>query len=158
VLNAVVNPDGFKRPWMMEPFAVRGVRFAWLRSMTRPSWRVLYHQAGISRHRAVPTAEVDAHLLLLKRGDRGRSFLRVMRGFERTAEKRALYASALAGPYPVQVVWGERDPALPMSDQGEYARRTAGLDEIYKLPGKHFIPEDHAPAIAERVAELARWS
>ncbi len=159
VLNSIVNPDGFKRPWMMEPFAVRGVRFAWLRSMTRPTWRALYHQAGISRHRAVPKAEVDAHLLLLKRGDRGRSFLRVMRGFERTAEKRDLYASALTGPYPVQVVWGERDPALRLSDQGEYARRTAGLDEIHTVPGKHFIPEDHAPAIAERVADLAeRWS
>ena len=45
-----------------------------------------------------------------------------------------------------------------MSDQGEKARRLAGLDEIHTVPGKHFIPEDHAPAIAERVAELARWS
>ena len=32
VLNSVVDPDGFKRPWMMEPFAIRGVRFAWLRT------------------------------------------------------------------------------------------------------------------------------
>ena len=58
----------------------------------------------------------------------------------------------------MQVVWGERDPALPISDQGEYARRTAGLSEIHTVPGKHFIPEDHPVAIAERVAELARWS
>ena len=155
VLNAITNPDGFKRPWMMEPFAVRGVRFAWLRTMTRPAWRTLYHQAGVSRHRAVPTPEIDAHLLLLKRGDRGRSFLRVMRGFERTPEKRELYTGALTGDYPVQVVWGERDPALKMADQGEYARRTAGLAEIHTVPGKHFIPEDHAAAIAERVAEVA---
>lgn len=155
VLNAIVNPDGFKRPWMMEPFAVRAVRFAWLRTMTRPSWRFLYHLAGVSRHRAVPAAEVDAHLLLLKRGDRGRSFLRVMRGFERTAEKRELYSSVLAGPYPVQVVWGEHDPALKLSDQGEQARRWAGLSEIHTVPGKHFIPEDHSPAIADRVAAVA---
>jgi pimeloyl-ACP methyl ester carboxylesterase len=154
VLNAIVNPDGFQRPWMMEPFAVRGVRFAWLRTMTRPSWRFLYHLAGVNRHRAVPTPEVDAHLLLLKRGDRGRSFLRVMRGFERTAEKRDLYASVLAGPYPVQVVWGEHDPALRMSDQGEQARRWAGLTEIHTVPGKHFIPEDQSPAIADRVTAL----
>ena len=32
VLNTIVDPDGFKRPWMMEPFALRGVRFAWLRT------------------------------------------------------------------------------------------------------------------------------
>ncbi len=48
----------------------------------------------------------------------GRSFLRVMRGFERTAEKSALYASALRGPYPVQVVWGEHDPALKLVRPG----------------------------------------
>src|SRR5829696_10027431 len=51
VLNTIADPDGFKRPWMMEPFAVRGVRFAWLRTMTRPSWRLLYHFAGVRRHR-----------------------------------------------------------------------------------------------------------
>ena len=74
VLNSIVDPDGFKRPWMMEPFAIRGVRFAWLRTMTRPSWRVLYHQAGDQAPPAVPTAEVDAHLLLLKR-DRRRAIV-----------------------------------------------------------------------------------
>ena len=78
-----------------------------------------------------------------------------MRGFERTPEKRELYTGALTGDYPVQVVWRERDPALKMADQGEYARRTAGLAEIHTVPGKHFIPEDHAAAIAERVAEVA---
>ncbi len=155
VLNSIVDPDGFKRPWMMEPFAIRGLRFAWLRTMTRLNWRALYHQAGVKRHRSVPTAEIDAHLLLLKRTDRGRSFLRVMRGFERTAEKSALYASALQGPYPVQVVWGEYDPALKLSDQGEKARRLAGVDQIHTVPGKHFTPEDQGPAIAERVAALA---
>lgn len=155
VLNTVIEPHDFERPWMMEPFAIRGVRSAWLGSMIRPSWRALYHYAGISRHRGVPTAEIDAHLLLLKREDRGRSFLRIMRGFERTREKTDLYASALRGPYPVQAVWGEHDPALRLSGQGERARRVIGADHFHTVPGKHFIPEDHAPAIADRVAALA---
>ena len=63
-----------------------------------------------------------------------------MRGFERTAEKSALYASALQGPYPVQVVWGEHDPALKMSDQGEKARRLAGLDQIHTRAGQALHP------------------
>ena len=100
VLNSIVDPDGFKRPWMMEPFAIRGVRFAWLRTMTRPSWRALYHQAGVKRHRSVPTAEIDAHLLLLKRIDRrplvpaGDAGLRA-----HGREERPLRLSA-AGPVP----------------------------------------------------------
>jgi len=155
VLNTIIEADTFKRPWMMEPFAIRGVRFAWLRTMTRPTWRALYHYAGVRNHRAVPRAEVNAHLELLKRVDGGRSFLRVMRGFERTVEKRDLYASVLSGPYPVQLVWGEHDPLLKLAVQGEQARRAAGLDEIHTVPAKHFLPEDQAPAIAERVAGLA---
>ena len=155
VLNTIVEVDTFRRPWMMEPFARRGVRRLWLGSMTRPTWRALYHLAGVRNHRAVPRAEIDAHLELLKRVDGGRSFLRVIRGFERTADKRDLYASALRGPYPVQVVWGEHDPGLKLSVQGEQARLAAGLETIHTLPAKHFLPEDQAPAIAERVAALA---
>ena len=155
VLDTIIEADTFKRPWSMEPFAIRGLRFVWLRSLNRPSWRALFHLQGIKDHRAVPGAEIDAHLELLRRGDGGRSFLRIMRGFERTREKRDLYASALRGPYPVQVVWGEDDPALKLSVQGEQARRAAGLDEIHTVPAKHFLPEDQAPAIAERVAALA---
>jgi haloalkane dehalogenase len=105
----------------------------------------------------VTTAELDAWVDLLKGDDGGRAFLRIMRGFERTPEKRDLYVSALRDvPYPVQIVWGGDDPVLKLSVQGEQARRAAGLEEIHVLPAKHFLQEDQAPAVAERVAALAR--
>ena len=79
-----------------------------------------------------------------------------MRGFERTAAKRALYVGVLRDvPYPVQIVWGDRDPALKVDVHGEQARRAAGLDTIHRLPAKHFLQEDQAPAVAERIAALA---
>ena len=87
----------------------------------------------------------------------GRAFLKIMRGFERTREKRDLYAGVLRdGRHPVQIVWGADDPALTLGRHGEEARRAAGLDEIHTVPAKHFLQEDQAPAIAERVAALAR--
>jgi pimeloyl-ACP methyl ester carboxylesterase len=156
VLNTIVEVDSFRRPWMMEPFARRGLRHLWLGTMTRASWRGLFHLTGIKDHRAVPAAEIDAHLLLLKRVDGGASFLRIMSGFERTPAKRELYARALRGPYPVQVVWGAHDPALRIEVHGEQARRAASLPEIHRLPAKHFLQEDQAPAVAERVAALVR--
>ena len=58
--------------------------------------------------------------------------------------------------YPVQIVWGADDPALRLEVHGEQARRAAGLEEIHTVPAKHFLQEDQAPAIAERVAGLAR--
>jgi hypothetical protein len=47
---------------------------------------------------------------------------------------------------------------MKLTKYGEPARRVAGLKEIQTLPGKHFPQEDQAPAIAERVAAIARRS
>jgi haloalkane dehalogenase len=79
-----------------------------------------------------------------------------MRGFERTPEKRRLYAGVLRDArYPRQIVWGADDPALKLATEGEAAKRAAGVDEIHALPAKHFLQEDQAPAIAARVAAIA---
>jgi pimeloyl-ACP methyl ester carboxylesterase len=78
-----------------------------------------------------------------------------MRGFELTREKRDLYAGTLGrGPFPIQVIWGDRDPALRVGKHGEAVRRAAGVSEIIRLPGKHFLQEDQAPAIADHIARL----
>ncbi|MBA2342636.1 MAG: hypothetical protein H0V85_04140 [Thermoleophilaceae bacterium] len=112
---------------------------------------------GVADRSAVPDAELDAYVDLLKREDGGRAFLKIMRGFERTAVKRDLYRAVLASDrYPVQVVWGTRDPALKVDTHGEAARRAAGVGTIHRLPGKHFLQEDQAPAIADLVAGITR--
>jgi haloalkane dehalogenase len=156
VLNTVVEVDGFERPWSMEPFARRVTGEAYLATMTKPAFRALWNLQGIGDRSATPKEEVYAYVDLLKRGDGGRAFLRIMRGFERTREKQELYVGVLRdAPYPVQVVWGADDPALPLDRYGEQAKHAAGVDEIHALPAKHFLQEDQAPAIAERVAALA---
>lgn len=156
VLNTLIEVDGFRRPWSMEPFARRGIGEVYLATMAKPAFRQLFYLQGLEDRRATPKEEIDAYVDLLKRGDGGKAFLRVMRGFERTAQKQRLYESALRDvSYPVQVVWGAKDPALRLEKEGEAARRIAGLDEIHELPAKHFLPEDQAPAIAGRVASIA---
>jgi haloalkane dehalogenase len=155
MLNTLIEVDTFKRPWFMEPFARRGVGEAWLRSLTRRANRILFVRNGIADRAAISDAEIDAHHALLKRDDGGRAFLRIMRGFERTRDKRDLYVSTVRDvPYPVQVVWGDRDPALTLSRHGEEARRAAGLDNIHTVPAKHFLQEDQAPVVAELIARL----
>jgi len=140
VLNTIVDVDTFKRPWSMEPFARRGIGEVYLRALSKPAFRMLMSLQGVADRSAVPNAELDAYVDLLKREDGGRAFLRIMRGFERTAVKRDLYRAVLASDrYPVQVVWGTRDPALKVDIHGEAARRAAGVDTIHRLPGKHFL-------------------
>jgi pimeloyl-ACP methyl ester carboxylesterase len=156
ILNTLIEVDGFKRPWMMEPFARRGIGELWLASMTRPIFRQLMYYAGIGDRSATPPAELDAYVELLKREDGGRAFLKIMRGFERTPAKQRLYLGVVRDvPYPVQVLWGADDPALKLSVHGEQVRRATGVETLHTIRAKHFLQEDQAPAIAERVAALA---
>ena len=156
VLNTLVEVDTFKRPWSMEPFARRGLGEVYLRTLTKPAFRFLMRLQGVKDMSAVPSEELNAYVDLLRAGDDGRAFLRIMRGFERTPEKRKLYEGVLRdGRYPVQVVWGADDPALKLAVHGRIAQRAAGLDEIHTVPAKHFLQEDQAPAVAAHVAAIA---
>jgi pimeloyl-ACP methyl ester carboxylesterase len=157
VLNTLVAVEHFKRPWSMEPFARRGIGELYLRTLTKPAFRALMRLQGIQDAGATPNAELDAYVDLLRCDDGGRAFLRIMRGFERTAAKQRLYEGVLRdGRYPVRIVWGANDPALKLAVHGEQARRAAGLDQIHTVPGKHILQEDQAPAVAEHIAQLAR--
>lgn len=156
LLNTLIEVEHFARPWMMEPFARRVIGEAWLASMIKPVFRQLMYYAGISDRSATPAVELDVYVDLLKREDGGRAFLKIMQGFERTAAKQRLYLAVVRDvPYPVQVLWGAQDPALKLSVHGEQARRATGAETIHTVPAKHFLQEDQAPAVAERVAALA---
>ena len=126
----------------------------WLAAVRRPLFVALMRWQGV-RDRTVPAAELAAYLTLLKHTDRGRAFLKIMRGFELTVAKRDLYRGVVADvPYPVQVVWGAHDPALRLSVYGRQAAEATGT-AVRTVSGKHFLPEDQAPAIADHIAAIA---
>lgn len=130
----------------------------YLRGLSRPAFRALMRLQGVADYASVPSGELDAYVGLLKREDGGRAFLRIMRGFERTEAKRIRYRRVLAAAdadYPVQIIWGADDPALPLATHGGAARAAAGAASIHRLPGKHFLQEDNAAAIATHVARIA---
>ena len=153
-LNTLVDVAAFHRPWPMHPFSIPGVGEAWLRSMARIPFRQIYYMVGIENRSAVPRAEVDAHHALLKREDRGRAFLKIMRGFELSPEKESFLFDGLAGRrYPAQVVWGRDDRMLGERRRSE-VMRALGVEEVALLPAKHFLQEDQAPAVAAAIASL----
>jgi haloalkane dehalogenase len=81
VLNAPVEVDTFHRPWVMKPFAVKGLGEADPRLLNQPTFRWLMRHQGIADLSKITTAELDAYLVLLRRTDNGRAFLKIMRGF-----------------------------------------------------------------------------
>jgi haloalkane dehalogenase len=154
-LNCMLDLASFRRPWSMEPFAIRGVRTVWLRTMTPFALRQLLYLQAIGDRAATPPAEIEAYYYLLKREDDGDAFLRIMRGFELTDEKQELLWEGLAErPYPAQVVWGADDPVLGKKRRLA-VQRALEVEDPTLLPAKHFLQEDQAPAVASRIAEGA---
>jgi pimeloyl-ACP methyl ester carboxylesterase len=114
VLNTVVEPDTFNRPWTLEMFVRNGTGEILPRTMSRPVFRVLMYRLGIGDVHAISRSELDSYLDLLRRGDGGQACLRILRSFERTAVRRRLYEQVLrTNDYPAQVIWGGDDPVLP---------------------------------------------
>jgi haloalkane dehalogenase len=154
VLNAMVRVASFKRPWVMEPFARRGIGEIYLRTMHPIVFERLMRAIGVATD--VPSEELRAYVPVLKREDGGSAFLRIMRGFERTEEFERRVVGALGErQFPAQVVWGADDPALSVDQHGEDCRQVLGLEEIVRVRGKHFVQEDAPAEIAERVRGLA---
>lgn len=154
-LNTLLDPAGFRRPWSMQPFAMRGIGPLYLRATPPAAFAWLFRLQGVADRRAISRAEIDVYHHLLRRGDGGRAFLRIMRGFELTEEKSDLLSRGLGRrSYPARIIWGERDRALGR-DQLEIAKRVLGVDDPILLPAKHFLQEDQAPALAQAIADLA---
>jgi haloalkane dehalogenase len=157
LLNTIVAVDTFRRPWVMEPFAHRFLGRVWLATARAPQvFRTLMRTIGVGPD--VPTEAIDAHLRLLVGDDSGRAFLRIMRSFERTAEKRRLYEAVVGSDaYPVGLLWGSKDPALPLRSYGVQARLAARLDHIPTVAGKHFLQEDFPAEVAAAAAAQGGW-
>jgi haloalkane dehalogenase len=155
VLNTMLQLVGFRRPWTMRPFATPGLGALWLRWGPAFAFTELFYRQGIANRRATPRHEVHAHYELLKRGDGGRAFLRIMRGFELTeAKQQFLWKGLEDRPFPARIVWGQRDPALGL-DQLQAAQRALRIEDPILLPAKHFLQEDQATPMAHAIADLA---
>ena len=154
LLNTMVDVTGFNPPWSMRPFRRRGAGELWLRTLNRPAFRLLMRMQGVGDRSAVSPAELDAYLELMRLGDRGRGFLRTMRGAERSAAKQSLYRSVVSSPrYPVELIWAGDDPALRMETYGRQAAAVAGA-EPQVIPGKHFPQEDQWRPISDSLARF----
>jgi haloalkane dehalogenase len=152
-LDTMLNPATFRRPWTMQPFAIRGLGELWLRATPRPLFAALFRAQGLADRGAMTTAEIYAYDALLTRLDRGRAFLRIMRGFELTEEKQRFLWQGLADrPWPARIVWGERDPVLGI-EQLRIAQRVLGVDDPVLLPAKHFLQEDQSQALSYAIAD-----
>jgi haloalkane dehalogenase len=154
VLDTLLAVDDFRRHWTMAMLSPPLIGRLLLETNRGPAARWLFYSNGIGNRSATPAADVDAYFALLRRGDGGRAFQRIVRGFEPTAEKERLYLGALreAG-WPAGILWGDADPALGEEDRRPI-EKALGV-EATVVPAKHFLQEDQAPAVADAIAGVA---
>ena len=156
ILNTWVDVVNFTKPLPMRPFELPLVGEAELATINHLTWQLMWKGLGVKDSDRIPTAESNAYVDLLKRDDGGTAFLKIMRSFPDSEAFRDLcYRAVRDVPYPVQAIWGMDDPGLTYDRYGEEIKRVAGLEEVYGVRAKHFVPEERAGEIAERVAGLA---
>ncbi len=121
-------------------------------------WRQMMYRVGILDRSAVPEVEVDAYRDLALGPDAGAAYLQIMRGLHATRGETKDYRPLLhvdSAPYPVQIVWGAKDPILTMKRFGWRALEATGLPSMSIVPARHFLQEDQAPAISALIAHHA---
>jgi pimeloyl-ACP methyl ester carboxylesterase len=118
----------------------------------------MMYRVGILDRSAVPEVEVDAYRELALEPDDGAAYLQIMRGLHAARGEKKDYRPVLhvdSAPYPVQIVWGAKDPILTMKRFGWKALEATGLPSMSIVPARHFPQEDQAPAISALIADHA---
>ena len=159
ILNTIiVKLPQFKKPWTMRPFEWRGIGEMYLQTIRPALFRPLMFLQGVKNKAALPKNDAKAYVELLKREDKGRAFLKIMRGFEPSQAKENLYKKGIDAlkqtETPIQIIWGANDPALTIKKYGFPTRDLLGIERFITLPAKHFLQEDQAPEIASFIMSL----
>lgn len=155
VLNSMLDVAHFIKPLAMRPFEMPLLGEAELAMLTPTTFPLMMKGAGVVNMDVITHEEMGAYMHLLKRDDAGKAFLKIMRSFEPTKEfTQACYSAWQNTAYPVQLIWGDKDPFLPWEEKGrEFEEARPGVP-VTKVEGKHFLQEEAYDTIAAKVKEL----
>ncbi len=158
ILNTlIVNVGTFKKPMVMRPFEWKGAGELYLKTLVPALFQQLMYVQGVQDKSAFGFQEAQAYTQLLKYQDNGKAFLKIMRSFEPTPVKEQLYTKAIQKlTVPKQVVWGAKDTALTLKDFGYPIRDVLNIKRFFEINGKHFLQEDCAEEIVEKIVEMNR--
>jgi pimeloyl-ACP methyl ester carboxylesterase len=155
VLNSMLDLEKFVKPLPMRPFEKRVLGEAELAMLTPATFPLMMKTAGVVNNDVISHAEMGAYIHLLKRTDGGKAFLKIMRSFEQTKEFTLRCYSAFRNrAYPVQLIWGEKDPFLPFEQYGKQFEEARPGIPVTKVKSKHFLQEEEYELIAAKVKEI----
>lgn len=157
ILNSMLDVEHFIKPLPMRPFEKPILGEAELAMLTPFTFPLMMRSAGVVNKDVITHDETAAYIHLLKREDGGKAFLKIMRSFEQTKEfTQTCYAAFQNPAYPVQLVWGDKDPFLPYEEYGKQFEEARPGIPVVKVASKHFLQEEQYETIAVKVKELIR--
>ena len=157
VLNSMLDVEHFVKPLPMRPFEKPVLGEAALAMLTPTTFPLMMKSAGVVNSDVISHEEMDAYMHLLKREDGGKAFLKIMRSFEQTKEfTEACYRAWKNPDYPVQLIWGDKDPFLSWEEQGRAFEDARPGVLVTKVESKHFLQEEAYETIAAKVKELSQ--
>jgi len=159
VLNAMLDLEHFVKPLAMRPFEMPVLGEAELAMLTPTTFPLMMKFAGVVNNDVISHEETGAYMHLLKREDDGKAFLKIMRSFEDSKEfTESCYRAWQNEAYPVQLVWGEKDPFLTWDEKGVAFENARPGVPVTKVESKHFLQEEAFETIAAKVKELVAAS
>lgn len=158
ILNTMlVNLPQFQKPFPMWFFPVKGLGELFVQTTTPFTLKKLMHIKGIHKKEIFGKEEAKAYIEFLKGDDKAKAFLKIMRSFEPTKEKEKLYINSLNNlEVPKQIIWGMNDKGLPFEKYGNPLKHILKIKEITKTEGSHFLQEDYADILSEKIINLLK--
>lgn len=124
--------------------------------LTPLTFPLMMKGAGVVNMDVISHDEMAAYIHLLKRNDDGKAFLKIMRSFEKTkAFTEACYSAWKNTAYPVQLIWGDKDPFLSFEDKGKEFEDARSNVPVTKVEAKHFLQEEQYEIIASKTHEIS---
>jgi pimeloyl-ACP methyl ester carboxylesterase len=155
ILNTWIDVVNFKKPLPMRPFEIPLLGESELALLNHTTWHLMFKTLGVQSEERISREEIDSYVDILKHGDGGKAFLKIMRNFDTSDEFREICFKAVQDvPYPVQAIWGVKDPALNYERFGEEIKEVAGLDDVYQVEARHFLQEEQWEIIADKIEQV----
>jgi len=154
--NTLMDVAHFKPAFPMWAFQIPVLRHLVFSTLNTGTALKIFRHSGVKNPDVLDEDVASSYLYLITNNGGHHSFLAIMDGLVCTeAHRDYLRDGLLAIDKPMQVVWGEREVAIPKA-QFHYIRQVFPLRSEHTVDAKHFLQEEHPAVISAHIATFAR--
>jgi len=156
IMNTIMNLPVFSKPFSMWLYCVPFIRHLVFATQNVMIFKPIMKRVGVYDIFLVDNEMVHSYLWLLKHKHGRKSFLSIMGGFDLSEEHAAFLKKGIRKlSVPIQLVWGEKDKAIP-NVHAHYIIEELKISDVHWLAARHFLQEDQAKRCVEHIEAFCR--